>query len=465
MIQDDHPARYRYRAFISHRHHKQPAFVRRLELALKQYAKPLFRPPMRIFRDENHLSPGVDLPQLIKSALDESEFLILLASPEAAASIWVREELRHWCETLLRTDRLLIVVVDGIVAADDSQHMDWDRTTALPAMLRRFLASVPFYVDLRWATHDTAIDTSHADFKKAINLLVARLRRVDPIELSGIEVLQHRRNVRLRNGAAAVLVTLLVLSIGTAWFALGQWRSAEARRQEAVIVAAGAELDQGEVLSAIQRTTGDSALPLTFRRNIALAAYDLGALYENPSVPDHQDDSKNADLDDDQEDKDLDVNELYLAQEGKKLIAQGWYNGVHILDLASGQLTRCPGISTRFTKVSVLPGARPYFLLSNDEGLQIRSLEDCQEPFGIEGVITSSAGVDSDRLFIAAFSGVEVLSQEPRGSDSHSVVSLFRAPSSSEIVGIAPTPRGEFTAVLLSNQVLGLAQAVVGRPA
>lgn len=468
------PARFRYRAFISYRHHQQPAFVRRLELGLKHYAKPLLKAPMRIFRDENHLSPGIDLPQLIRSALEDSEFLILLASPEAAASVWVQDELRYWCETLQRTDRLLIVLVDGVIATDESQQdISWDETTALPRMLVSFLTRVPFYVDLRWASRDTSLDASHAEFKKALNSLVARLWRVDPIELSGLEVLQHRRNVRLRNGAVALLVVLLALSTGTAWFALRQWRSAESRRQEAVIIAAGAELDQGAALAAGERTAGDSALPLAFRRNIALATYDAGVLYENPpereladeaaaldqELPEDQNGASNTEGEQFTEELPLDVDELYLAQNGRRLITQGWYYGVHVFDLPSGPLHGCPEEATRFTLVSTLPGERPFFLLSGEDGLQIRRLEDCREAAGIEEEITTATGIDTEGLFVAALRGRTVLA----GSQGGNAQALFSAPSDTEIVGIASTPQAELIAVLLSTNALLLVDAE-GRP-
>ena len=68
---------------------------------------------MRIFRDERHLRPGVDLPELIRSALESSEFLILLASPEAAASPWVTDEIDIWCRELGRASNLIVVLTGG----------------------------------------------------------------------------------------------------------------------------------------------------------------------------------------------------------------------------------------------------------------------------------------------------------------------------------------------------------------
>ena len=95
----------KYKSFISYKHEQTTEFARRLELSLKTYAKQLFKPPLKIFRDENYLMPGIDLPAMILNALAESEFLILLASPGAAESKWVHDELLNWCDTLNRCDR------------------------------------------------------------------------------------------------------------------------------------------------------------------------------------------------------------------------------------------------------------------------------------------------------------------------------------------------------------------------
>src|ERR1700678_614014 len=89
-----------YKAFISYKHIASSAFAIELEQALMRYAKPLLSPPIRIFRDERYLVPAPDLPKLIINALNASEFLVLLASPEAALSAWVHDEVEHWCGKL-----------------------------------------------------------------------------------------------------------------------------------------------------------------------------------------------------------------------------------------------------------------------------------------------------------------------------------------------------------------------------
>src|SRR5688572_5747825 len=123
----------KFKAFISYKHVKSTRFAERLELAVKAYAKPLYRPPMAIFRDEKHLRAGGDLPELIRSALEASEFLVFLASPEAAASSWVRDELSYWCADAGRRRRLIVVLTHGTIATDPvTKGIDWARTDALP---------------------------------------------------------------------------------------------------------------------------------------------------------------------------------------------------------------------------------------------------------------------------------------------------------------------------------------------
>lgn len=210
---------WRYKAFISYKHLGGAKFAIDLEIALKKYAKPLLAPPLRIFRDEKHLAPGCDLSKRIKSALDNSEFFILLASKAAAISPWVHDEVAVWCEQLGRTDRLIVILLDGEISFEPgSKKIDWTKTDALPKVLQSHLPSMPLYVDLRdIAATDVTLDEPR--FKQAVNGIVARFRNVDPNDLLGEEVAQHHRNLRLRNGAIAALALLTTISVSAAYLA------------------------------------------------------------------------------------------------------------------------------------------------------------------------------------------------------------------------------------------------------
>jgi len=243
----------RFKAFISYKHAASSRFAENLELALKAYAKPWLERPPAIFRDEKYLKPGVDLPGMIERALEESEFLIYLASPEAAASPWVERELELWCAVPERLERLIVVVTKGVLATgEDAAKIDWRRTDVLPAVLRPHLSTVPLYVDLTWA-HDTARQTLlDPDFKKAVNLLAAAMRGIDPIELSGQEILQHRRNVRLRNTFVGAIA---LLALGVAVFAavaVVQARSKSAQVSLVLAESARRAIAQGESDRAVR---------------------------------------------------------------------------------------------------------------------------------------------------------------------------------------------------------------------
>ncbi len=240
----------RFQAFISYKHAASTSFAENLELALKAYAKPWLRPPQEIFRDEKYLRPGVDLPEMIRQALEDSEFLIYLASPEAAESRWVQRELEQWCSEPGRVQRLIVVLTGGTLATDpETAEIDWQATDVLPELLRAHLAKVPLYVDLSWASDAERQTLLDPDYKKAVNLIVAGLRRIDPIVMSGEEIRQHRRNVRLRNGFVAA-IALLAVGLGiVAWFAWQQTLEARRQRAETEVQRAEAEARAREATS------------------------------------------------------------------------------------------------------------------------------------------------------------------------------------------------------------------------
>jgi len=221
----------KYKAFISYRHAVSKEFAENLELALKAYAKPLWRPPIAIFRDEKYLKAGLDLPKMIMDALDQSEFLIYIASPEAADSPWVQDELTHWCSKPSCIERLIIILTAGTIELEQSRKgIDWDKTNAIPRLLRPFLGGVPLYLDasqLGVSARQTLLDP---DFKKLVNSTTASLRGTDPIEMSGQEIMQHRKNMRSRNLLLSAALTAIILAAAGGGIAYQQQRNANRQR-------------------------------------------------------------------------------------------------------------------------------------------------------------------------------------------------------------------------------------------
>jgi WD40 repeat protein len=194
-------------AFISYSHAVDGRLAPALQAGLHRFAKPWYRlRALRVFRDETSLSATPELWPSIVEALDRSRWFILLASPEAAKSKWVNDEVEHWCTT--KSPKQVIVAV----TKDDRRgDFDWERTTSFPPALRAALEHEPRVVDLRWARDDADVSLHNARFRDAVADIAAPLHGRAKDELYGEDVRQHRRAIRLaRSGVAALALLALV---------------------------------------------------------------------------------------------------------------------------------------------------------------------------------------------------------------------------------------------------------------
>lgn len=243
----------KYKAFISYKHSEVGRLhAVALEKGLKRYAKPALKLPIKIFRDEKHMVPDNDLSALITKGLGQSEYLIFIAERGAADSTWCQEELEYWCGELNRKDRLIIIHVDDSIVLDiGNKKIDWEKTNALPSLLKKYIPFIPFYVDLHWAKNKDELVLEHGQYKSVINLVSAKLRGVAPEELNDEELKVYRRNVRLRNWAIGVLSILLLVSVFASVFALRKQNEAFESAEEAKL---SARIAQDSTIAAqIQR--------------------------------------------------------------------------------------------------------------------------------------------------------------------------------------------------------------------
>lgn len=117
------PERFRYAAFISYSHKDHAAAVA-LHKSLEAYRTPrdligaaggegpVPRRVGKVFRDEEELGAVPHLGSRIESALESSAALIVVCSPNAAASPWVAREIDFY-RALGREDRIFAYIVDG----------------------------------------------------------------------------------------------------------------------------------------------------------------------------------------------------------------------------------------------------------------------------------------------------------------------------------------------------------------
>lgn len=124
---------YKYWAFISYSHrdrewgdwlHKRIETYRvPAELAgktaLRGYSVPKRIFP--VFRDREELPVSSNLGDNLQAALRQSRYLIVICSPNSAASEWVNEEVRYF-KLLDREDRVLCLIVDGEPNASDKPN-------------------------------------------------------------------------------------------------------------------------------------------------------------------------------------------------------------------------------------------------------------------------------------------------------------------------------------------------------
>src|SRR2546423_5452351 len=126
-----------YQGFISYSHAADGKLAPALQRALHSLARPWYRFRLiHVFRDKESLSANPELWGSIAAALADSEYFLLMASPEAAGSKWVQQEVKWWLANRL-VSKLLIILTDGEAQWDAAANdFDWSCTSALPADLR-----------------------------------------------------------------------------------------------------------------------------------------------------------------------------------------------------------------------------------------------------------------------------------------------------------------------------------------
>ncbi len=117
MAEDE--AEGRYKAFISYSQ-KDAAEARKVQTWLENFRLPKAlaasgkgrRRLGRIFRDKTDLTASPEVWPELQTKIAESEYLIVLCSPNAAQSRWVDKEIRHF-RTTGRADKVLALIIAG----------------------------------------------------------------------------------------------------------------------------------------------------------------------------------------------------------------------------------------------------------------------------------------------------------------------------------------------------------------
>jgi hypothetical protein len=209
----------KYRAFLSYSHANTSVAQRvhrrlegfHLDKELVGRVTPMGAIPKTlrpIFRDRQDFDAGASLGAETIAALDDSATLILLASPAAARSKYVNEEVRLFRSR--HPGRLLIpLIVEGDTGDPEKE--------CFPPALR-------FAVGPDGAITDTHVDVLAADlrekgdgFELALAKVVARLIGLAPDDVYRRAERERRRQNRLHAAVAATIAALAIAGGGFFW--------------------------------------------------------------------------------------------------------------------------------------------------------------------------------------------------------------------------------------------------------
>ena len=200
--------KYKYKAYISYSHCDE-RWAKWLHRSLESYRVPhklvgtkaergivpaRIRP---VFRDRDDLSSASDLGGTVKRALEDSENMIVVCSPDAAASFWVNEEIKQFAG-LGREKQIFCIIVDGQPPGAGKP------STCFPGALAAVGLQEPLAADMRkWA------DGKHLSKLKLVSgmlgLPLDQLRRRD---------LQKRQRIwTLAAVASVAILAVLILAI------------------------------------------------------------------------------------------------------------------------------------------------------------------------------------------------------------------------------------------------------------
>ena len=245
-----------YQAFISYSHAADGKLAPALQKALGRFGRAWYqRSAIRIFRDETNLSVSPGLWTSIEKALGESDYFLLLCSPEASESKWVRREVDYWVSHST-PQKLLIVLTDGeILWSADAGDFDWERTT-LPKNLSKVFAEEPLWADMRWARTSEHLSLQNPRFRDQTADILSSLTGRAKDDLIGADVRIQRRARRLAWSASALLFVLLVVAVIAAFLAIRERDTAIAQKKIAVAqekIAVGRQLGaQAELTRTLQ---------------------------------------------------------------------------------------------------------------------------------------------------------------------------------------------------------------------
>jgi hypothetical protein len=219
----------KYDAFLSYSWKSDSKVAPVIQSLIQQFLRPFYQSRAKtVFRDLSCLPVGSNLEAELYDRLDRSSHLILLASPEAAASKGMEMEARYWFSRP-RNGQVLIIISSG-----DYQTWEDIREHLVPPAVRDSLQSEPVWASVK--DHRARIVANPGDHQLR-GELIEDLKQVllrfypgrDWGQLRGQERKQRRRLIWVLSVAGLTFLVLTLSAIGFARSAREQLRAVRAR--------------------------------------------------------------------------------------------------------------------------------------------------------------------------------------------------------------------------------------------
>jgi hypothetical protein len=231
---------WEYDAFLSYAH-RDSEVTSAIQKGLHQIGRRLGQlRALRVFRDDTNLTANPDLWGKVTDALDGSRFMIVVLSPQSAASHWVNEEVTYWIANRGH-EQLMLTLAEG--------HVQWDArnarfdpelsNAALPVLTQpESLPAEPLYVDV---SDDAPWDLGSLTFRDKVTALAAPIHGKPKDQLAGDDLREQHRSRRLRTAAIVGLAVLTVIAVAAALVAFVQRHEAIQERNGAIALGLNSE--------------------------------------------------------------------------------------------------------------------------------------------------------------------------------------------------------------------------------
>ena len=213
---------YKYKAFISYRHiEPDMQAAERLQKLLEAYKPPkalgTSKEKWRIFRDVSELQSSSDLSEIIKNAIETSEFLIVICSPKYTESKWCMQELTRFRELHGNTNQNIITL---LVSGEPYESFPKELTYAEMTTTNEKGEEVKVKVDVEPLAANIKADTLKESMKK---LNTEYLRIAAPLlgcDFNDLFQREKRREAarrrRIFGGVSGILSLISVISVASA---------------------------------------------------------------------------------------------------------------------------------------------------------------------------------------------------------------------------------------------------------